>query len=237
MNVTGPLGQDNTQATALLSRLHTGQAIADIDLRYADLSFLDLYQADLREADLEGVNLTQAILIGADLRGAKLSQAILEGTDLRGADLRGADLKGANLAGAHLHRTDLRQADLRQGKLTDSKLQLALYDNATLWPQGFSYRSSGAVGPRANLNGAFLNTAYLRGVDLQEAKLLGAYLSGADLTQANLRGASLCSLALYYGWSATFNIVGVDLSLHFITSPSTVTFITDGPRLSWGCRL
>jgi uncharacterized protein YjbI with pentapeptide repeats len=70
-------------------------------------------------------------------------------------------------------------------------LQGARYDSQTLFPEGFSYKSAGTIGPGAHLNGAALNTANLRNADLQGANLLGAYLGGADLTGANLREARL----------------------------------------------
>jgi hypothetical protein len=55
--------------------------------------------ADLRSADLSGANLYEADLRGADLSGADLSEADLRGADLYGADLRWADLRGADLSG------------------------------------------------------------------------------------------------------------------------------------------
>ena len=53
-----------------------------------------------------------------------------------------------------------------------------------------------ATGARANLSGADLSDAnlrgaYLRGADLSDADLRGANLRGADLSGANLRGANL----------------------------------------------
>jgi uncharacterized protein YjbI with pentapeptide repeats len=90
-----------------------------------------------------------------------------------------------------LYRVDLTGTKLAGVNLTDTKLQTARYDSTTLWPEGFNYRSSGAIGPAANLNGAVLNTSSFRHVDLSGASLLGAYLGGADLTGANLQNARL----------------------------------------------
>ena len=59
-------------------------------------------RADLRYTDLSGVDLT-----GADLRYAELRGADLRDTDLRYADLSGADLRNANLINADLRGTDL----------------------------------------------------------------------------------------------------------------------------------
>jgi len=49
----------------------------------------------------------------------------------------------------------------------------------------------GRGGQRADLYGADLSGAYLRGADLYGADLSRAYLSGADLSGANLTGADL----------------------------------------------
>ena len=76
-------------------------------------------------------------------------------------------------------------------ELTQAQLQGARYDAHTRFPEAFAYKSSGAIGPQANLNGMPLNTANLREADLAGASLLGAYLGGADLTGADLRGARL----------------------------------------------
>ena len=63
------------------------------------------------------------------------------------------------------------------------------------------YNTNGEEGSRANLSGADLSLAYLRGahlsvanlsgVDLRGADLSRAYLSGANLSRADLRGADL----------------------------------------------
>ena len=50
---------------------------------------------------------------------------------------------------------------------------------------------------RANLCGANLNEANLRGVDLREADLTGANLTGVDLTEANFAAAHLKDASLY----------------------------------------
>ena len=60
-------------------------------------------------------SLSRAILNGAILNGAKLSGAILSGTDLRGAKLSSTFLSGA------------------------------IYDQNTIWPQGFDPEKAGAI--------------------------------------------------------------------------------------------
>ena len=178
---------------------------------------LDLYQANLDGVDLAGAYLVGVLFTNARLRDANLSGAWLQRADLRGADLRGANLNGADLTGAYVNRSDLRGADLRGAVLTDIQINVALYDDATQWPDGFNHRKCGAIGPRAQLGGAYLHTVNCRGADLRGANFLGAYLSGADFTGANLSGAAFSSADLRrarftgaYLVSARFNSAQLD---------------------------
>lgn len=145
-----------------------------------------LSQLNLQEIDLSGTN-----LIGVNLSQSNLSHANLENTDLRGANLQGCNLSNANLKNSYLFRSDLQGCNLENAQLEGARLQLARYDSKTIWPENYDYRNINAVGPKSNLNGAFLNTANLRYADLKGANLRGAYLSGADLTGANLENAAL----------------------------------------------
>ena len=56
------------------------------------------------------------------------------------------------------------------------------------------------TGQRADLTGAYLTGAYLRGADLTDANLTGAYLRGANLTDANLTDANLRGAIIVPGW-------------------------------------
>jgi uncharacterized protein YjbI with pentapeptide repeats len=167
----------------VLSRLKAGLS----------LSQSDLYQFNLSGLDLQSATFNRATLLRANLSRANLSQADLQAADLRGADLHQAILQQANLAGACLYRADLGGADLSGANLTGTQLQWARYDSQTIFPEGFAYKSSGVIGPGANLNGARLvqadlRTAMLTGVFLRSARLNGANLAGADLRAADLTG-------------------------------------------------
>lgn len=109
------------------------------ELAGAFLSGADLFAADLATADLRGADLGSAHLGSADLSGADLSRANLFGTDLGWAELRGANLRGA----------DLRRADLRGARLSGADLTEAVYDDETLWPEGFDPALAGAIRRRA----------------------------------------------------------------------------------------
>ena len=202
-------------AGVIAEKLNAGESLAN-----ADYSNKDLYAIALNQANLEGVNFSRSLLTNADLIGANLKGANLSGTDLRGANLTGANLAGSDLTGAYLCRADLRGADLSGCQLENTKFQVAIYNKDTIFPEGFKYRSSGAVGPGANLNGAFLNTANLRGVDLTGARAIGAYLSGADCTNAilddvsfsgaNLQKAIMTGASLRKARFGNAELLGVD---------------------------
>ncbi len=126
---------------------------------------------------------------------AELDGTLLENLDLSERSLSAAYLTNANLHGAVLRRTDLSEtdlsgADLSGADLTEADLRRALYDDATVWPVGFPYQTSGAAGPRAELMGVDLNGAYLSEADLCGAILTGAKLQGANLADAKYDDAT-----------------------------------------------
>ncbi|GAA4979985.1 hypothetical protein HD597_011904 [Nonomuraea thailandensis] len=118
------------------ARLH------DVDLHFSDLTESSLVGIDLTRADLSGVRLAGAILADAvlyqaDLRDAVLTGIIAEGADMRATDLSKADLRNANLRGARLDYSDLRGAALSGAVLTDASLKRVVFDESTVWPDGF----------------------------------------------------------------------------------------------------
>ena len=103
----------------------------------------------LNRYGISNINLTGAFLKGANLTGINLRSANLLGADLRGANLKKADLSKANLTGAHLEGADLRKADIRgtnflRAELLGAKLEAAIYNFVTRWPEGFDPKKSGA---------------------------------------------------------------------------------------------
>ena len=161
----------------------------------------DLNKVVLSQTNLIGVNLNGTNLSEADLRGADLSGADLRGADLRGADLSRADLRGADLSGA-----DLRRANLSGVELRETILNKARYDSTTVWPKGYEYQISGAIGPEADLRGADL-----RGVNLSGADLSGANLSEANLSEANLSGVDLRGVDLSGADLTGANLSGAEM--------------------------
>lgn len=161
--------------TALPGATLTGAHLERALLSGANLEGADLFKADLSSADLEGANLRNAglllaslndtVLWGANIEGARLYGASLEGAALKGANLKGAGLTGANLKDAGLHSADLSGADLTGANLEGAGLEganlegtnmqgsnlrgavllNAVYDEATIWPNGLDPSALGAV--------------------------------------------------------------------------------------------
>ena len=108
------------------------------DLRGAILTDVDLTGADLTRADLTRADLGWAYLTEANLTRAKLRDA-----NLSGADLIGADLTGVNLTWAYLTKANLTGANLTEANLTGAYLTGALYNDETMFPEGFDPVKSG----------------------------------------------------------------------------------------------
>jgi uncharacterized protein YjbI with pentapeptide repeats len=87
---------------------------------------------DLRTADLSYANLFDAILMGANLTNANLSSV-----NLSFANLTDADLRGANLNSTYLNCTDLSYANLTSTKnWTNEQLAQAKHRDRAFLPDG-----------------------------------------------------------------------------------------------------
>ena len=145
----------NMSQTSLSSAQLIGADLSRANLSQANLVETNLNHADLSGADLSGAELLQASLTNADLRGVELSGAYINNADLYQADLRGANLSLANLWMANLKQANLRGADLSDAflfdvnlngaDLTRANLEGALYNENTIWPEGFDPDAAGAI--------------------------------------------------------------------------------------------
>lgn len=95
-----------------LVRLRADNACRGCDLRYRDLTGLNLEGADLRSANLYGANLRGVNFQKADLRSANLGAINGQNADFRGANLHRANLRSANLQAAQLDKIDLTRSNL-----------------------------------------------------------------------------------------------------------------------------
>ena len=95
----------------------SGETLADLDLRGANLSEVNFIGAIFHSVDLRHAN-----LIGAHLSESKFFDSSLEGAFLGTADLSESQLTAANLRGASLIASNLRNADLRSTNLERTNL-------------------------------------------------------------------------------------------------------------------
>ena len=122
-------------------------------------AFYDFADRKLNGASFRGDTMYSTSFARSELRGADFSDAIMSGSDFSSADLAGATmihanagngkftgavLDGADLSGAYLDGADLRGASLKGANLSSIRLGAALYDEATIWPDGFEPAAVGA---------------------------------------------------------------------------------------------
>ena len=63
---------------------------------------------------------------------------------LRDAVIVGANLQNANLYGANLRSAKLYEANLQDANLENADTSYAIYDENTIWPEGFDPQAGGA---------------------------------------------------------------------------------------------
>lgn len=103
-----------------------------------------LHGADLRFSDLTDASLITALLDYASLRSAKLVRTRAMAARFDGASLVDADLTDAEVTGANFEGADLRGTAMLCEGLDNARMQGAIYDSRTRWPEGFRPAKSGA---------------------------------------------------------------------------------------------
>jgi len=196
----------------------SGCVLARADLTGARCAGAKMAEACLGGANLTGANFKGAELTKAAFGKADLTDADLSGTTMDGADFMEAKLSGAQLSRTTLKETLFYENDLSRAVFTEADLSRSQFINATMEEADFSgTRLSSAifVGVRgaktvfkgadmtkacaaneasfagADLRGAVLSQAGLRGSDFSGANFEGARLDMADLSECNLKGANL----------------------------------------------
>jgi uncharacterized protein YjbI with pentapeptide repeats len=101
------------------------------DLRFLNLSGLDLTNFNLRGANLSGSDLSNTILAGADLTNANCRQTNFNNAVLSKANLSGVDFEKANLSGATLYRAKAKQPF----NLTNARLENTQMPSGQIWNQ------------------------------------------------------------------------------------------------------
>jgi len=100
-----------------------------------DKLYVEMHKDSLAGADLRGATLTFINIRNANFRGANLSGASFLGSFLAGSDLSNANLSNANLC----------IVNLRGANLSGTNLNGAIFNNKTVWPDGFDPIKAGAI--------------------------------------------------------------------------------------------
>ncbi|MHA2264632.1 MAG: pentapeptide repeat-containing protein [Candidatus Thorarchaeota archaeon] len=116
-------------------------ASENVNLKYIIASYnlspaeADLRGINLRGAELHFIDFHGANLEGADFRDTKLSEISFDGADLKDANFRGCTIdKWTNFVRANLEGADLRDADLSKARFFGSILDRAKFQGSKLYP-------------------------------------------------------------------------------------------------------
>lgn len=211
-------GQNALFSSSIAPFTAWGGTVADSgsgkDLRFVNLSGVDLSKADLTRARLDGANLVGTVLSYANLYGVSLRGALLgiaPGTGTQAA---------ATLDNAYMPLADLSDADLRS--VNFSSVHLYTLDG-----------HNGVTFARARLDAANFSGAFLMGADFSQASLndtnfnlatmfnttfSGAQMANAKLTKASLQGADFSGIS---------GQIGIDLSNATVSMASGSLPFTD----------
>ncbi|MGB3513972.1 MAG: pentapeptide repeat-containing protein [Microcoleaceae cyanobacterium] len=213
------LRESNLNSAKLSEARFINTNLNKAQMNYAKLEKANFRNANLSEANLESANLTQVMFRNVNLSQAKLGSANFTEANLNGvnfsntelwlnpnfsgANLRKANLRGLNLRNANLTNADLSQADLSRFNLLEVnlkganlkmvKMKEALYNETTIFPQGFNPAKLGAylIAPGASLSGVNLAGYNLINVNLRGSNLEGANLNSTNLNNSDLSDANL----------------------------------------------
>lgn len=181
-----------------IARIRTLTVLRGLDPIRKGLVILFLYEAklinkptpkiDLKGADLMWINLRGEKLQDIELQNTNLLLADLYSADLEGTNLQNAELKGANLWKTNLQSADLQNADLYGALLWETKLQDADLSNTNLGrgiPPIFAFKDF-------NQKMKVLGDAELENAELNNVNLSGAKVTREQLASAkSLTGATM----------------------------------------------
>jgi uncharacterized protein YjbI with pentapeptide repeats/energy-coupling factor transporter ATP-binding protein EcfA2 len=151
-----------------------------------------LEHTDMRGADFSKANLFQANLEGAGAGNADFSQADMRQSSLRETSFFMANLTGANLSRAKGLAANFTSADCRGSIFNDAYLCDATFQNSNL--SDASFRCAQLA--EANLLGAVIDGADFTGANLIRVNLSGRNLADAEFRDAIFTGATLFGCVL-----------------------------------------
>jgi cell division protein FtsB len=114
--------------------------------KYGDMSGLDLSSAKAKDAYWARVDFSYADFYKAELQGASFRNAILNDAQFRESQLQNGVLIEADCKGANFKMADLSGADFTGAKNLDAaKFNQTIYNDATIFPEGFNKQHKGLI--------------------------------------------------------------------------------------------
>ena len=120
-------------------------------IRGARMVNLELEGISFRGSDLTGSDFTGSDLYGSTLDETNMSCCKMQGVDLRNSYIDGVCFRGADLGNARLSRNELGgglmlcAADFTDANLDGADFSGAIYDAATVFPEGFDPDQRGMI--------------------------------------------------------------------------------------------
>lgn len=179
-------------------------------LNFIDLSYAHLEHVNLWDASFEGSTLIGAYLEGSILVGANMVNTVLIQTHLENANLSWANMEGANMLGVYMEGANLEQANLMSANLNCAHLQ-----NANL--------------KCANLVGANLTVAHLNGANMDGALLKGTFLMtdffDDAFVETLIKAKDLDKAVLAYGTLSEKLIIKIEELLKTQTTKTDIEYL------------
>ena len=111
-----------------------------------DFSDSNLKKVDFTNAEAEGNIYSWCDMKEANFTNASIKNSNFGSSDLRGANFGSSDLRGANFYGCDLRGANFTEAVFKKGILdAKPKFYKAIYDNKTIFPNGFIPSEYGAI--------------------------------------------------------------------------------------------
>jgi uncharacterized protein YjbI with pentapeptide repeats len=170
-----------------------------------------------KQADRQNLAMSfgfQKNLAGIPLNGADLKDFFFYGKNLRDAEFINADLTGARLTKSDLSCARFSRANLTNVTAQGVNLQGTLLDHAKLGGAILSgaYQGERRCNVHTDLGGAYLVTASLDDVRLEETNFSDADLRDADLHSSHLGGSIFSNAVLNGAGFEDADLRGVDFT-------------------------
>ena len=146
-----------------------------LDLRGANLEWLEAVARDLAGAILHGANLNRARLANASLEGAKMATGGMKGADIHQADLSGAALSSLDMRNIRASSADFSRCRMNGVEMERAHALEAKFSNSQISGSNFA----GAL-----LHRAKLDHCHVTNTDFSSADFWRADLSGAKFGEA-----------------------------------------------------